>query len=156
MRKRVPLILLAALVSLECTKSAATAEHDSSKSAQVTFERKRQCMELGWIAYQRDVQDSVEMARKLGINSSSKIWGAPRYYFNSASDTCYVEHEDTDSGSNRRGPYILFSGTMIDVLTNDGIAAYSVFNYTKEQAEQTTSEMTRPQFEAKRKQLMGF
>jgi hypothetical protein len=45
---------------------------------------------------------------------------------------------------------------MIDALTNEEVASYSVFRYTKERTEDTTSDMTRPQFEQKRKQLMGF
>ena len=154
MSKRVLLVLFAALVSLKCTKPAGTAEHNSSKPPQPTFERKRQCMELGWLAYQRDIQESAEIARKFG--KAPKIWGTPHYHFNPEADTCYVEHEDYDSGSNPRGPYLLFSGTMIDALTNEEVASYNVYRYTKEQTEETTGDMTRPQFEAKRKQLMGF
>lgn len=127
-------------------------ERPSARPVAPTFERKKQCAELGWKTYDRMVVETKRMAR----NDHSTIYGEPHFAADIIENTCYLEYETTIFGKGPEGTaFTVLSGFLYDVLSNRTLASYGVTKYRGGRTE-SFGEMPEPSYNARRKELMSY
>lgn len=156
------LLVAVVLLAVSCTRTdlgQPAANAASAVPRKDTFARRAECRDVGWKFFDRHRLEEDKVSKDLGLGSStSELNGVPRFAYNERLDTCLVWVTQTtfERGSIWRFEY------LYDAFSNQSLAEstqHSINGKRDPDAESDAvarGQLSREDFEKKRKELMGF